>query len=85
MDIPDQREEMPNTVQLKAPCCGRLLRPAKLMLVATTNVRRTCCGRSWSITIRPMKADPYRGVAVHQIDWTNVAHNGNPPTWDTEQ
>ena len=84
-DLPDQRDEMPDLVQLTAPCCGRKLRGAKLMLVATTNVRRTCCGNSWSITIRPMKADPYRGVAVHQIDWTRYVGPTLPPTWETEQ
>lgn len=83
-EIPDQRDDMPSTVTLKAPCCGKFLRPAKLMLVATINVRRTCCGQSWSITIRPLKADPFRGFAVSQVDWTRVINNGRPATWDTE-
>lgn len=47
-ELPDQRDEMPGTVKLRAPCCGRELRGATLMLVATTNVRRM----RWLETVR---------------------------------
>lgn len=61
---------MEEAIQLKAPCCGKQLRGVPLMYSATVNVRRLCCGRRWSVTIRPLVAHPFREVQIHQVDWS---------------
>jgi hypothetical protein len=70
------------TIALKAPCCGKMLRSAALMYSATINVRRVCCGRRWSITIRPLVADPYREMQMHQADWSEAVGPTPPATLD---
>lgn len=60
---------------LKAPCCGKRLKPAALYFAATSIVRRSCrrCQLRYVVRIRPLKAGSHFTVQVHEVEWSEVA------------
>lgn len=67
MTVADAREQ---PIELRFPCCKRLLRLHNISAVAVTVRERRCprCTGLWQILIRPLDASAE--IVVRQIEWT---------------
>ena len=63
-------------IRLVCPCCGRSLRAADSMGVATQVIQRTCpqgsCRNRWQIIIRPLRI--LQEARIDKLEWTPLGH-----------